>query len=134
MTGLAIADAAERLGLSIDTLRYYEKDDLLLRPVPRASSGHRRYEDDDLRWIELVTRLASAAGKNPVVVQDAPNNWGYVANRVYTAAYREAERVVGEGVATREQVDRLMMDCFRWPTGPFGMSAGAGSGWRSSVS
>jgi DNA-binding transcriptional MerR regulator len=57
VTGLAIADAAERLGLTVDTLRYYEKDDLLLRPVPRASSGHRRYEDDDLRWIELVTRL-----------------------------------------------------------------------------
>ena len=21
----------------------------------------------------------------------------------------------------REQVDQLMMDCFRWPSGPFGM-------------
>ncbi|GAA3826924.1 MerR family transcriptional regulator [Nocardioides panacisoli] len=57
MTGLSIAEAAERLGLTVDTLRYYEKDDLLLRAVPRASSGHRRYQEDDLRWIELVTRL-----------------------------------------------------------------------------
>ena len=58
-TGLTIADAAASLGLTTDTLRYYEKDGLLLRPVPRAAGGHRRYEDLDLRWIELVTRLRS---------------------------------------------------------------------------
>jgi DNA-binding transcriptional MerR regulator len=56
-TGLPIADAAATLGLTTDTLRYYEKDGLLLRPVPRAAGGHRRYDEVDLRWIELVTRL-----------------------------------------------------------------------------
>ncbi|WGX98336.1 MerR family transcriptional regulator [Nocardioides sp. L-11A] len=58
-TGQTIADAAAALGLTADTLRYYEKDGLLLRPVPRDASGHRRYEITDLRWIELVTRLRS---------------------------------------------------------------------------
>jgi DNA-binding transcriptional MerR regulator len=57
MTGATIAEAAEELGLSADTLRYYEKDGLLLRPVPRSSSGHRQYAEADLRWILLVTRL-----------------------------------------------------------------------------
>ncbi|WP_139978129.1 MerR family transcriptional regulator [Nocardioides litoris] len=57
--GLTIAEAAERLGLSTDALRYYERDGLLLRPVGRAASGHRRYSAPDLRWIELVTRLRS---------------------------------------------------------------------------
>lgn len=57
LAGLTIAEAAERLGLTSDTLRYYEKDGLLLRPVPRASSGHRRYDEVDVRWIVLVTRL-----------------------------------------------------------------------------
>ncbi len=56
-SGIAIAEAAERLGLTVDTLRYYERDELLLRPVPRSSSGHRRYHEPDLRWIELITRL-----------------------------------------------------------------------------
>jgi len=56
-TGLSIAKAAADLGLTSDTLRYYEKAELLLRPVPRSSTGHRRYEEADLRWIELVTRL-----------------------------------------------------------------------------
>ena len=45
--------------MSVDTLRYYERDGLLLRPVPRGGSGHRRYEEVDLRWVELVTRLRS---------------------------------------------------------------------------
>lgn len=57
MTGVTIAAAADELGLSADTLRYYEKDGLLLRPVPRSSSGHRQYDEPDLRWIKLVTCL-----------------------------------------------------------------------------
>ncbi|MGO1973576.1 MAG: MerR family transcriptional regulator [Propionibacteriaceae bacterium] len=55
--GLTIAQAADALRLSVDTLRYYEKDGLLLRPVPRSTSGHRRYGEEDMRWITLVTRL-----------------------------------------------------------------------------
>lgn len=55
--GRTIAQAAAELGLSVDALRYYEKDGLLLRPVPRSASGHRRYDETDLRWILLVTRL-----------------------------------------------------------------------------
>lgn len=58
-TGATIAEAADRLGLSVDTLRYYERDGLLLRAVPRSNSGHRRYQPQDLRWIELITRLRS---------------------------------------------------------------------------
>jgi DNA-binding transcriptional MerR regulator len=59
LQGLTIAEAAERTGLTPDTLRYYEKDGLLVRPVLRVSSGHRRYSEDDVGWIVLVTRLRS---------------------------------------------------------------------------
>ena len=58
-TGLSIAEAAEQTGLTPDTLRYYEKGGLMLREVPRGSSGHRRYEDTDLTWIRLITKLRS---------------------------------------------------------------------------
>ena len=27
-------------------------------------------------------------------------------------------------------IDQLMVDCFRWPIGPFGMAKGATSGWK----
>ena len=80
--------------------------------------------------VETVVRMARDAGKNPVVVKDTTRAWGYVANRVYSAMVREAMRVVDEGIASREDVDQLMVDCFRWPSGPFGMSRGATSGWQ----
>jgi DNA-binding transcriptional MerR regulator len=54
---LSIAEASEETGLTADTLRYYEKDGLMLRAVRRSASGHRRYSEDDLRWIQLITRL-----------------------------------------------------------------------------
>ena len=57
--GLSIAEAAELTGLTADTLRYYERDGLMLRPVPRASSGHRQYAEGDVTWIRLITKLRS---------------------------------------------------------------------------
>ena len=79
--------------------------------------------------IATVVDAATRCGKHPIVVKDNPMQWGFVANRVYFAMVREAQRVVDEGIATRAEVDQLMTDCFRWPSGPFGMVAGAGSGW-----
>ena len=58
-SGVTIAEAAERTGLSVHTLRYYERDELLRVPPQRAGSGHRRYSASDLDWITLITRLRS---------------------------------------------------------------------------
>lgn len=55
----SIAEAARRLGLTTDTLRYYERDGLMVVTPGRASSGHRRYTEADLGWITMVTRLRS---------------------------------------------------------------------------
>jgi DNA-binding transcriptional MerR regulator len=56
---LTIAEAAARTGLTAHTLRYYERDGLMLASVDRAVSGHRRYSDRDLTWIEMISRLRS---------------------------------------------------------------------------
>jgi DNA-binding transcriptional MerR regulator len=53
---LTISEVAERTGLTRHTLRYYERDGLMLG-VGRAGSGHRRYSERDLGWIELITKL-----------------------------------------------------------------------------
>jgi 3-hydroxybutyryl-CoA dehydrogenase len=79
--------------------------------------------------VTTVREVAAACGKNAIVVKDTPMAWGFVTNRVYFAMVAEAQKVVNEGIATADEVDQLMMDCFRWPTGPFGMVKGAGSGW-----
>ena len=72
---------------------------------------------------ESVTEVARRAGKNPVVIADAPDAWGYVTNRVWSALRAEASRITDEGVATAAQVDQLLVDCFGWPSGPFGRGA-----------
>ena len=53
---LTIAEVAERTGLTRHTLRYYERDGLMLG-VDRAGSGHRRYSERDLGCTELITKL-----------------------------------------------------------------------------
>ena len=53
---LTIAETAERTGLTAHTLRYYERDGLMLS-VDRSATGHRRYTEGDLEWIGMITRL-----------------------------------------------------------------------------
>ncbi|WP_426247097.1 MerR family transcriptional regulator [Nocardioides sp. LHG3406-4] len=53
---LTIAETAERTGLTAHTLRYYERDGLMLS-VDRSTAGHRRYNEGDLEWIGMITRL-----------------------------------------------------------------------------
>ena len=53
---LTIAEAAAAAGLSVHTLRYYERAGLLT-PVDRNGSGHRRYTSDDIAWIVVCTKL-----------------------------------------------------------------------------
>ncbi len=56
--GLTIADAANATGVSVHTLRYYERAGLI-DGVDRAASGHRRYRQEDLAWIEALVCLRS---------------------------------------------------------------------------
>ncbi|MGH9050252.1 MAG: 3-hydroxyacyl-CoA dehydrogenase family protein [Acidimicrobiia bacterium] len=81
--------------------------------------------------VAAVSAVAARCSKNPIVVKDTAMRWGFVTNRVYFAMIAEAQRVVDEGIANAADVDQLMIDCFRWPTGPFGMVQGATEGWSS---
>ena len=55
-TELTPAEMADRTGVSIDTLRYYEREGLLT-DVGRAPSGHRRYDHDDVMWVQVLRCL-----------------------------------------------------------------------------
>jgi DNA-binding transcriptional MerR regulator len=58
---MSISDVAELTGLSTHTLRYYEREGLMLTPVDRASSTHRRYTEADLNWVTFLTKLRLTA-------------------------------------------------------------------------
>jgi DNA-binding transcriptional MerR regulator len=55
--GVTIAEAARRTGVSVHTLRYYERAGLVVTPVDRTATGRRRYHQLDLDWITICTRL-----------------------------------------------------------------------------
>lgn len=58
MTAYTIANMAEVTGLTPHTLRYYEKE-LLLLNVPRDSAGRRYYSEDHLAAVKFVSALRS---------------------------------------------------------------------------
>lgn len=53
---LSPAAMSTRTGVSIDTLRYYQREGLL-ENVARAESGHRRYNEGDVLWVEVLRCL-----------------------------------------------------------------------------
>ena len=54
--GLTIAQAAQAVGVSAHTIRYYERAGLLA-PIERNGSGHRRFAAADVEWLLVCTKL-----------------------------------------------------------------------------
>lgn len=78
--------------------------------------------------VDLAEEIVDDLGKTGIVIEDAPGDYGFVANRIFGAMRREAERVVEEDIATPEQVDTAMEEGYNWPVGPFSL-AGIGEEW-----
>lgn len=55
MADYRIGDVTRRLGLSVDTLRYYERIGLLPK-IKRTAAGVRRYSDEDLSRLKFIQR------------------------------------------------------------------------------
>lgn len=54
---LSIGEVAERTGLSVHALRFYEREGLLVGPVARTSGGRRRYSAVDVDWLQICVKL-----------------------------------------------------------------------------
>ncbi|MEK2493961.1 MerR family transcriptional regulator [Kitasatospora purpeofusca] len=57
---LSIGEVAQRSGLSVHALRFYEREGLFANPVRRLSNGRRVYHEEDLEWLAICTRLRSS--------------------------------------------------------------------------
>jgi DNA-binding transcriptional MerR regulator len=55
--GLSIGSVAEATGISVHALRFFEREGIFLRPIPRSGGGHRVYEPADVEWLLLCNRL-----------------------------------------------------------------------------
>jgi DNA-binding transcriptional MerR regulator len=65
---MKIGELAQRVGVGIDTVRYYERQGLL--PAPdRLASGYRRYDEVDIARLRFVRR-AKALGFTLVEIRE----------------------------------------------------------------
>lgn len=69
--------------------------------------------------VNLVTQVATRAGKTPVEVNDYP---GFISNRVLMPMINEAIYCLMEGVASRESIDQVMKLGMNHPMGPLALA------------
>ena len=79
--------------------------------------------------IATVAGLGEKVGKNVSLVKDMPETYGFLLNRIFAAARREANQIVEDGIATPEDVDKAVMGGRNWPAGFFGSRGGMGKQW-----
>ncbi len=53
-----VGDVAQRTGLSVHALRFYEREGLMLtEQIARDTAGHRRYSQQDVAWVRICIKL-----------------------------------------------------------------------------
>jgi len=115
MTELSIGEAASQLGLTHDTLRYYERIGLL-PPVMRDAGGRRRYGRKELSILRFIKR---AQGMNfslqeiaqLLTLRTAPNTAREDARALTHAKLAETEQRIGELTRLRHELQLLVNLC-----------------------
>ncbi|HEX9657095.1 MAG TPA: 3-hydroxyacyl-CoA dehydrogenase NAD-binding domain-containing protein [Bacteroidota bacterium] len=73
-------------------------------------------KETSIETIRTTVDLATQMKKTPVVCKDTP---GFIVNRVARPFYGEALRLLGEGVASVEEIDRIVKKSGGFRMGPF---------------
>jgi 3-hydroxybutyryl-CoA dehydrogenase len=66
--------------------------------------------------LQQANSFAISLGKVPVTAKDTP---GFIVNRVARPFYGEALRILGEGIATAEEIDHIVRESGGFKMGPF---------------
>lgn len=81
--------------------------------------------------IQLIEGMCDKFGKVHVRVKDVPGDTGFIGNRIMGAARREARKIAEDGIATPEDINKVMMGGFNWPAGPLSTGGpSARTGWK----
>lgn len=79
--------------------------------------------------IDAIVGIAKASKRAVSMVKDVPGTYGFILNRVFAAAAREGRKIVEDGIATEEDVDKAMITGRNWPAAFFGNRGGIGKEW-----
>jgi len=66
--------------------------------------------------IKVSLDLGKSIGKETVVVKDSP---GFITNRIIPLVMNEGAKLLEEGLASMEDIDKIVRLSFNWPMGPF---------------
>ena len=115
MTGQRIRAVTQRLGLSADTLRYYEKIGLLPR-VARNTAGARHYSEQDisrLRFIQRAQKMKFSLAEiaDLLRMRAAPQRARAPVRELTAKKLVEVEHQVQELQTLRDELQRLLNLC-----------------------
>lgn len=111
-SSLSITAMSSRLAHPERTIGIHFFNPVHLMKLVEVIKGHKTSPDTTERALAFVNQLT----KTPVVVTDTP---GFIVNRVARPFYGEALRLLGEGVATVEEIDRIVKLEGGFRMGPF---------------
>lgn len=112
---MKIGEVARRVGIPIDTVRYYERNGLLPPPARRAS-GYRDYHDSDIARLNFVLR-AKALGFTLIEIRElldlsdaAEGDMGNI-RELAAGKLRDIEQRIGQLARVRDALKGLVEAC-----------------------
>jgi 3-hydroxybutyryl-CoA dehydrogenase len=111
-SSLSISQIGEGLGEARRVVGMHFFNPAPIMPLVEIIQG----KQSDPSNVERVAEIARGWGKTVVHAKDTP---GFVVNRVARGYYLESLRMLGEGIAGVEEIDRIMRDLGGFRMGPF---------------
>jgi DNA-binding transcriptional MerR regulator len=99
-----IGQVSDATGLTTHTLRFYEKEQLLLGPVRRDTAGRRVFTAEEVEWLKVCTKLRSSGMPLPKIRRYADLARAGAGNEAERLAIlREHEAAVAQQVADLQE-------------------------------
>lgn len=115
MKRLTSGELAKRGGVNVETIRYYERRELLPRP-PRSAGGYRVFPDDALQRLHFIKR-AQGLGfslkeiKELLALHVDPETTCDEVRRHATSKIDQIDQKVRSLIAMKESLQRLVEAC-----------------------
>lgn len=116
-SGIQIGKVSERTGLSIDAIRFYEKQRLLERP-PRTEGGFRLFNTQDIERIQFIRRaqqlgFSIAEIRELLVLQREDGTACSHVRDLLKAKIEIVQKKIGELDALEQQLRKRLRKCER---------------------
>ncbi|GAB3356465.1 MerR family transcriptional regulator [Amycolatopsis echigonensis] len=107
---MRIGEVAERAGVSVRSLRYYEQQGLI--ESTRTSGGQRRYGEDAVSWVGLIQQLYAAGLSSATIRELMPCLQSGVSTPESRVRLREEKARLDEYISglerTRERLEEMI--------------------------